>query len=150
MTINMKQLIILIGIILFGITSYAQPNPDPNTVCMPTSVAKKIAEDLLIGDSTKASLYNIIEELGITRDKLSYKDSLIVIGKIKELNYNDMIKNEQIQKKAYIALFEESKKQYADLSKQYRRYKVKKTITDFLFTGGIIAVTGAFIYRYTK
>jgi hypothetical protein len=146
----MKQLIILIGIILFGITAKAQPAPDPNTVCMPTSVAKKIAEDLLIGDSAKASLYNTIEELGLTKDKLSYKDSLIVIGKIKELNYNEQIKNEQIQKKAYMALFEESKKQYADLSKQYRRYKVKKTITDFLFTGGIIAVTGAFIYRYTK
>lgn len=145
----MKQLLTLI-IILFSITAYAQPNPDPSTVCMPTSVAKKIAEDLLIGDSAKASLYNTIEELGITRDKLSYKDSLIVIGKIKELNYNEMIKNEQIQKKAYIALFEESKKQYADLSNQYRKYRVKKTITDFLFTGGIIAVTGAFIYRYTK
>jgi hypothetical protein len=145
----MKNLLIII-ILLFSITAYAQPAPDPNTVCMPTSVAKKIAEDLLIGDSAKASLYNTIEELGITKDKLSYKDSLIVIGKIKELNYNEQIKNEQIQKKAYIALFEESKKQYADLSKQYRRYKVKKTITDFLFTGGIIAVTGAFIYRYTK
>lgn len=146
----MKQLIILIGIILFGINATSQTTVDPNTVCMPTSVAKKIAEDLLIGDSAKASLYNTIEELGITRDKLSFKDSLIVIGKIKELNYNEMIKNEQIQKKAYIALFEESKKQYADLSKQYRKYRVKKTITDFLFTGGIIAVTGAFIYRYTK
>jgi len=145
----MKKLLTLI-IILFSITAYAQPNPDPNTVCMPTSVAKKIAEDLLIGDSAKASLYVTIEQLGITRDKLSFKDSLIVIGKIKELNYNEMIKNEQIQKKAYIALFEESKKQYADLSSQYRKYKVKKTITDFLFTGGIIAVTGAFIYRYTK
>jgi hypothetical protein len=145
----MKYLITLI-ILLFSAASYAQPNPDPNTVCMPTSVAKKIAEDLLIGDSAKASLYNTIEELGITRDKLSYKDSLIVIGKIKELNYNEMIKNEQIQKKAYMALFEESKKQYADLSKQYKKYRVKKTITDFLFTGGIVAVTGAFIYRYTK
>jgi len=145
----MKNLITLIAL-LFSITSYAQPAPDPNTVCMPTSVAKKIAQDLLIGDSTKASLINTIEELGLTKDKLSYKDSLIVIGKIKELNYNEQIKNEQIQKKAYIALFEESKKQYADLSKQYKRYRVKKTITDFLFTGGIIAVTGAFIYRYTK
>jgi len=145
----MKQLITFI-ILLFSITAYAQPNPDPNTVCMPTSVAKKIAEDLLIGDSAKASLYITIEQLGITRDKLSFKDSLIVIGKIKELNYNEMIKNEQIQKKAYMSLFEESKKQYADLSKQYKRYRVKKTITDFLFTGGIIAVTGAFIYRYTK
>lgn len=145
----MKQLI-TIFILLFSITSYAQPNPDPSTVCMPTSVAKKIAEDLLIGDSAKASLYNTIEELGLIKDKLSYKDSLIVIGKIKELNYNEQIKNEQIQKKAYIALFEESKKQYADLSKQYRKYRVKKTITDFLFTGGIVAVTGAFIYRYTK
>ena len=68
----MKQLIILFGIILFSINVYSQDTSD--AICMPTDVAKQIAEDLIVGDSAKALLVLTEEELTITKEKLSFKE----------------------------------------------------------------------------
>lgn len=144
----MKQLIILIGIILFSIKTNAQtPYNDTGSVCMPTEVAKRVAKDLIVGDSAKAMLVLTIDELDLQKQKLGYKDSLILTAKLKELNLIDQIRNEQGQKNGYIALLDNSKKEYADLSKRYKKYKVKKTFTDILFTGGLIVLTGLLISK---
>jgi len=114
---------------------------------MPTDVAKQIAEDLIVGDSAKALLALTEEELTITKEKLSFKDSLILTGKLKEINLNDQLRNEKKKGEAYNALYEDSKKQYATLAKEYRKYKVKKKFTDVLLGTGLIALVTILISK---
>jgi len=132
----MKYLLILICT-LFSFTVSAQ---DTEAICMPTEVAKQIAEDLITGDSAKAMLALTEEELSITKDKLSFKDSIILISKMKEINLNDQLRNEKKKTEAYTALYEDSKKQYATLAKEYKKYKVKKKFTDVILGTGIITL----------
>lgn len=141
----MKQLIILFGIILFSINVYSQDTSE--AICMPVDVAKQIAEDLIVGDSAKAMLALTEEELTITKEKLSFKDSLILTGKMKELNLNDQLRNERKKTEAYNALYEDSKKQYATLAKEYKKYKVKKKFTDVLFGVGIVALVTVLVSK---
>jgi transketolase len=141
----MKQLIILFGIILFSITVYSQDTSD--AICMPTDVAKQIAEDLIVGDSAKAMLVLTEEELSITKDKLSFKDSIILISKMKEINLNDQLRNEKKKTEAYTALYEDSKKQYATLAKEYKKYKVKKKITNVFYTAGLVVLVTLLISK---
>lgn len=143
----MKHLIIIIGIILFGIKAEAQTYHDTGSVCMPIDVAKQVASDLIVGDSAKAMLSLTEIELDLTKQKLSFKDSLILNSKLKEINLIEQLRNEKGQKEGYISLYENTKLQYTDLSKQFKRYKVKKTFTDILFTSGLIVLTGLLIYK---
>ena len=84
----MKYVFILIRTLL-SFTASAQDTSD--AICMPTEVAKQIAEDLITGDSAKAMLALTEEELNITKEKLSFKDSLILTAKLKEINLNDQL-----------------------------------------------------------
>jgi hypothetical protein len=141
----MKQLIILFGIILFSITVYSQDTSD--AICMPTDVAKQIAQDLIVGDSAKAMLVLTEEELTITKEKLSFKDSLILTAKLKELNLNDQLRNEKKNTQAYNALYEDAKNQYATLAKEYKKYKVKKKITNVFYTAGLVVLVTLLISK---
>lgn len=129
---------------LFVLFSRGQEN---NQVCMPSDIAKQVASDLIIGDSAKALLSLTMAELDLTKEKLSFKDSLIFTSKLKELNYIEQVRNEQAQKAGCNALLENTKKEYTTLAKQHKRLKVKKTITDILFTGGLIALTTLLITK---
>lgn len=147
-TTNMKKSIIVISVILFGLTADAQIHSvDTGSICMPTEIAKQVAVDLVRGDSAKAMLALSLDELDLTKQKLNYKDSIIFTAKLKEINLIEQIRNEQGQKNGYISLLDDSKKQYADLAKKFKRYKVRKTFTDILFTGGLIALTGLLIAK---
>lgn len=143
----MKQLIVLIAMVFFGVTAQGQVYRDTGSVCMPTEVAKRVAKDLIVGDSAKAMLALTIDELDLQKQKLGYKDSLILTAKLKEINLIEQVRNEQGQKQGYIALLNDCKTQYADLSKRYKKYKVKKTFTDILFTGGLITLAGLLIFK---
>jgi hypothetical protein len=144
----MKYLILLITL-FFSVTSYAQPPKvavDSSSVCMPVEIARQVAEDLVIGDSAKAMLAITEEELGLTKQKISYKDSLILNGKIKEINLLEQVKNEKFQKEYYMSLYQTSEKNYSILASKFKRYKVKKTFTDVLFIGATGVLTGTLIY----
>jgi len=142
----MKQLIILFSVMLFSFSSKAQVSTD-NSVCMPVEVAKQVAADLIVGDSAKAMLALTEKELDLSKEKLEYKDSLILTAKLKEINLMDQVRNERTQKEAYISLYNDAKNQYANLSKTYKRYRTKKTFTDVLFITGITALTGLLIFK---
>lgn len=142
----MKHLITLFTILLFSLTTKAQTIRDTGCVCMPIDIAKKVAQDLVTGDSAKSMLTLVVGELDFTKEKLTYKDSLILTARIKELNLIDQVKNERIQKEAYMSLYEDSKRKYADLSKSYRRYKIKKSIVESLLGTAVAVLTGTIIY----
>ena len=114
---------------------------------MPAATAKKVAQELIIGDSAK-SLLSITEiELGFTKQKLGYKDSIILTGRLIELNLINQLKNEQLQKAGYIALLDDNKKEYDQLATNFKKYKVRKTFTDIMFTTGILLLTWLLIYK---
>ena len=113
---------------------------------MPANVARQVAQDLVIGDSAQAMLTSTIDELEFTKEKVSYKDSLIFNARLKEINFKEQIRNEQQKSETYNALFEDSKKQFATLSKKFKRYKAKQT---FIKTLGI-AIIGGLTYLHFK
>ena len=145
-TTNMKQLILLIGI-FFVIKAEAQTTHDTASVCMPSEIAKQVAQDLLIGDSAKAMLALTMKELDLTKGKLSYKDSIIFTDKLKELNYIEQIRNEQNQKAGYISLLDNSKKEYAILAKQHKKLRVKKTFTEIILSAGLVTLATLLITK---
>ena len=61
----MKYVFILICTLLSFTASAQQDTSD--AICMPTEVAKQIAQDLITGDSAKAMLALTEEELSITK-----------------------------------------------------------------------------------
>ena len=87
-----------------------------------------------------------IDELDLTKEKLSFKDSLIFNARLKEINYQDQLRLKQKEVDSYVLLYEDSKKQYAVLAKKYRRYKAKQT---FIKTIGI-AIIGGLTYLHFK
>jgi hypothetical protein len=143
----MKKLILIFSIILFSsFKGYSQKQVD-TTVCMPIGVAKQVAADLVTGDSAKAMLEVTIEELDLSNQKLSYKDSLIVTAKIKEMNLTEQVKNERFQKEATMALYSDLKKDYANLSKEYKTYRWKKKLSGALMVTGLVLLTAATILK---
>ena len=139
----MKYLFIFI-FTLASFLSYAQPTKEEDAICMPTDVAKQIAQDLITGDSAKAVLNLTLDELDLTKEKLSYKDSIIFNDKLKEINLKEQIRIGDQQISNYKLIYEDSKKQYADLAKKYKRLKGKKTFTNILS----IIVIGGLSYLY--
>ncbi len=67
--------IITILLTLLSFSSFGQT--DTNDVCMPYSVAKKIAQDLVVGDSAQELLSAVVEQLELTENKVVLKDSII-------------------------------------------------------------------------
>jgi hypothetical protein len=116
-------------------------------VCLPYEVAKQITQDLLVGDSAKDLLAITNEELDLTKEKLSYKDSVISLYQLKEINLNEQVKNEQTQKANYITLYEDGKKQYAVLLKKYKLHKLKNTFTNIILTGAAGVLAYLFIVK---
>lgn len=144
---NMKKIILIFSIILFSsFKGYSQKQVD-TTVCMPVEVAKQVAADLVTGDSAKAMLEVTIEELDLSNQKLSYKDSMIVSAKIKEINLMEQIKNEKSQKESYIALYTDSQRQFTNLSKEYKTYRWKKKLSGALMVTGLVLLTAATILK---
>jgi hypothetical protein len=123
---------------------------DTNSVCMPVDVARQVAADLITGDSAKAILSFTELELDLTKQKLSFKDSLILNGRMKEINLLEQVRNEKFQKEYYVSLYQTGEKNYAILEKTFKRYKVKKSFTDILFIGATSILTGTLIYLKVK
>lgn len=140
----MKRLVTLF-IVLLSVKGYSQTGD--NSVCMPVEVARQVAADLITGDSAKAILSLTEKELDLSKEKLNYKDSLILTAKLKELNLNEQLRNEKLQKDGYKSLYDNAVAQYNALSKDYRRYKTKKKFTDILFTAGLLTLGGLFIFK---
>jgi len=78
-------------------TDIQKKNDSLKLVCIDTSIARKVANDLVDGDVCKAELKYVKNNLQITKDKLVLKDS-IILGKDNQIGIlNNMIslKDEQ-------------------------------------------------------
>ena len=136
---NFMKYILIIVLAFLSFNTSAQ-KLDTQDICMPYNVAKKITQDLLIGDSTKDMLLFTIDELEITKGKLSYKDSLLNNCESEKVNLTAQARNEKEQKEKYILMYEDCKKEYNTLVKKTKWYRAKKTFVDIVYTTAIITL----------
>lgn len=107
-----------------------------DTIHLPTYVAKQVARDLVSGDSAKAVLVLTKEQLALTEQKVSFKDSIIATYVRKDSLYETRIRN-------YETISNFQKQYVADLQKANKKLKVKVTFTKITL-GAIIGVLGYF------
>jgi hypothetical protein len=121
----------LIAILSLSLTAFSQTDTTKQpTKCFPIPVVKLIAKDLLSGDSAKAQLVLVEQQLTETENKVVMKDSVITLLREKEVNYQTIIKT---QEEKYSTLESHTTKVESDLKKE----KVKNKTTKIL-SGGVI------------
>ena len=115
-------------------TAFSQQDTSIKTKCLPVSVFKLIAKDLLSGDSAKAELKIANGHISGLETKVSLKDSVINTMIVKETGYVKIIDN---QNQKYDVVEKYSKKLEWDLKKE----KVKGKFKSILGTGVIAVLT---------
>lgn len=109
-------------ILLLAVTSLTHGQ---DTIKIPVRVAKQIVKDLVSCDSTKAVLDLTKEELVLTRTKVELQDSLLANAGNRIINLQHQLTNQEQISNNYNQLFEDTKQQYNNLSKEFKRYKVR-------------------------
>jgi len=130
----MKKLIALVTILSLSLTAFSQQDTTIKTKCLPVTVFKQIAKDLLSGDSAKAELKLANEHITGLESKVSLKDSVITTMQVKESNYVKII---DAQNQKYGIMESYSKRLEWDLKKE----KVKSKFKSILGTGMIAVLT---------
>jgi len=125
---------VLVTILSLSLTAFSQQDTSIKTKCLPVSVFKLIAKDLLSGDSAKAELKIANEHIVGLESKVSLKDSIINTMVVKETNYLKII---DAQNQKYDVMEKYSKKLEWDLKKE----KVKGKFKSILGTGVIAVLT---------
>jgi len=138
----MKYILALILILL----TYKGTSQDTNSVCMPYSVAKRIAQDLVVGDSAQELLIVTVEELDLTKEKTKLLDSTITILRGKELNLREQVRNEKMAKDSYITLYNDLEGEYKRVYLQYKKQKFINRIYKVGFWTGLLVGTVGYIY----
>jgi hypothetical protein len=117
------------------LTAFSQTDTNNQpTKCFPIPVVKLIIKDLMSGDSAKAQLKLVEDQLLKTEKKVELKDSVISLLRIKESNYNVII---GAQNQKYSILETHTKKVEWDLKKE----KVKNKFTSVLSGVAVVALT---------
>jgi len=125
----MKYLFILLFLPLFS--------KSQDTIHIPTPVAKQIAKELVGCDSAKAILELTKEQLTLTEQKVTLKDSIISGHVQKGIMYEERIKNEQLK-------FDTQGKWVDQLRKQNKKRKAKLLFTKITLS----AIVGGLTYLY--
>lgn len=127
----MKPLFVLTAL-LISVSIQAQ-----DTIKIPAPVAKQIVLDLVSGDSAKAELGLVQQQLTLTNKVVVLKDS-IISGYIQKCDiYDQRITNEQSK-------FNIQGQYVSQLEKSVKKLKAKLTITKI----ASIAITGFLGYSY--
>ena len=118
---------------MLSLTAFSQigTNNQP-TKCFTIPVAKKIAKDLISGDSAKAQLVLVEQQLSETEKKCIKQDSIINLLMVKDTNNQIIIGT---QDKKYSILENHTKKVELNLKKE----KFKSKVTTYL-SGTILAI----------
>ena len=130
----MKKLIVLVTILSLSLTAFSQQDTTIKVKCLPVSVFKQIAQDLLKGDSAIAQLKLSEQQIIHIENKVVLKDSVINTMKVKESNYIKVI---DAQSEKYYVMEKYSKKLEWDLKKE----KVKGKFKSIVGTGIIVVLT---------
>ena len=115
-------------------TAFSQQDTTIKVKCLPVSVFKQIAQDLLKGDSAIAQLKLSEQQIIHFENKVILKDSIINTMNVKESNYIKVI---DAQSEKYYVMEKYSKKLEWDLKKE----KVKGKFKSIVGTGIIVVLT---------
>jgi len=122
----------LIAILTLSLTAFSQTGTSKvPTKSFPIPTVKLIIKDLMSGDSAKAQLKLVEQQLVETENKVVMKDSIIVLLRVKETNYQTII---AAQDKKYEILENHIDK----VEWKLKKAKVKNTFTSIL-SGTIMA-----------
>ena len=124
----------LATILSLSLTAFSQQDTIIKVKCLPISVFKQIAQDLLKGDSAIAQLKLSDQQIIHIENKVILKDSIINTMKAKEFNYIKVI---DTQNEKYNVMEKYSKKLEWDLKKE----RVKGKFKSILGTGVIAVLT---------
>ena len=124
----------LATILSLSLTAFSQQDTIIKVKCLPISVFKQIAQDLLKGDSAIAQLKLSDQQIIHIENKVILKDSIINTMKAKEFNYIKVI---DTQNEKYNVLDGYSKRLALDLKKE----KVKNKFKSIVGTGMIAVLT---------
>ena len=124
----------LVTILSLSLTAFSQQDTTIKVKCLPISIFKQIAQDLLKGDSAIAQLKLSEQQIIHIENKVVLKDSVINTMKVKELNYIKVI---DTQNEKYNVIEKYSKKLEWDLKKE----KVKGKFKSIIGTGVIAVLT---------
>jgi hypothetical protein len=116
------------------LTAFSQQDTTIKVKCLPVSVFKQIAQDLLKGDLSIAQLKLSEQQIIHIENKVVLKDSVINTMKVKESNYIKVI---DTQNEKYNVMEKYSKKLEWDLKKE----KVKGNFKSIIGTGLIAVLT---------
>jgi len=125
----------VLTLLLVGtLTAFSQKGTlnEKDSVCFSITTAKKIAKDLLSGDSAKAELKLTEEQLFLTEKKVNLKDSIIDIMNIKITNCETIVQKER---EKFVIVEGYSKKLEFELKKQTVKNKIKNYIG-----GGLLGI----------
>lgn len=121
----MKKLILLIGLLLLSWNSFSQKDTKRDSIVpLKVPIVRLVIKDLLQGDGNKIQVLELNKELGLTRDKVILKDSVINTLNSKLINLETIILTKDEQFKLQQEL---SKKLTKELKSQKRKtflYKV--------------------------
>ena len=111
-------------LVVSSLTVFSQKdtNIDSNRICFPVLVAKQIAKDLMSGDSAKATLKLVEEQLKETENELAIKDNTISVLKEKNENSEEII---DAERNKFSVLEEHTKKIEFQLKKEKVKNKFK-------------------------
>jgi hypothetical protein len=116
------------------LTAFSQQDTTIKVKCLPVSVFKQIAQDLLKGDSAIAQLKLSEQQIIHFENKVILKDSIINTMNVKESNYIKIITAQNLK---YDVVEKYSKKLEWDLKKE----KVKGKFKSIVGTGVIAVLT---------
>lgn len=108
-----------------------------DTIKIPTPVAKQIVKDLVTGDSAKAELKLVTNQISLLEQKILLKDSIISGHVQKGILYEDRIKNEQAKFAAQSTWINVLKKENKKLKVKFRFLQITGT-----------AIIGTLTYLY--
>ena len=116
----------MITILTLSLTAFSQTGTNKvPTKCFPIPTVKLIVKDLMSGDSAKAQLKLVEQQLVETENKVIMKDSVIVLLRDKETNYQIII---DAQDKKYQVLENHIDK----VEWKLKKAKLKNTVTSIL------------------
>lgn len=120
----MKKLLLL-PLLFLAINVFSQ-----DTVKLPTVVARQVVKDLVDYESVKLQLHLCKEQLDLTEKKCQAKDTIIANYKYKVENCEERVRIEKEKVDLY-------KEETVRLRKEYRKFKLKTTLTQ-IGSGAII------------
>lgn len=132
-------------------TAFSQ-NDTPQTKCFTIPVVKTIVKDLISGDSAKAALYLTDQQLQLTEQKLTLKDSVIFYLNGKNVICENTL---QLERKKYEELLKYTttvENNYNTVSLQLSVAKAKNKTKNWIIGSGFTIAIGytAFYFLFMK